>query len=85
MPQRRLIQRPSSVAAECIDTALTVWKLSAVPCTFFAVAGSFYATNKLEPFVFMGSWFFVSGFLGAACCWLKTIPHWLIYWFRLRG
>jgi hypothetical protein len=73
------------VTVESVRTALAVWKLGAIPCVFFAVAGSFYAINKFEPFLVMGGIFIVSGFLAAACCWLKTIPAWLIYWVKLRG
>lgn len=82
---RRLIQRPRSVAAESLHTALTIWKLGAVPSVLIAIACSVYALNKFEPFLLMGGMFVVSGLLGAACCWVKAVPSWLIYWFRLRG
>jgi hypothetical protein len=82
---RRLIQQPASVAAESISTAVTVWKLLAIPMAFFAVASAFHAINKIEPFLLIGGFYAVSGFLGALCCWLKSIPSWLIYWFRTRS
>ena len=82
---RHLIQQPKSVASDAIWTAVTIWKLAAIPMVILAIASTFYATNKLEPFVLFGGFYVVSGFLGAACCWLNSVPSWLIYWFRTRG
>ena len=82
---RRLVQQPKSVAAESISTAVIIWKRLALPMVFFAVTSSFVAINKLEPFLVFGGFFVVSGLLGALCCWLKSIPSWLVYWYRTRS
>ena len=82
---RHLIQQPKSVAADSIWTAVTIWKLALIPMVILAVASTFYAKNKLEPFLLFGGFYIASGFLGAACCWLKSVRSWLIYWFRTRG
>jgi hypothetical protein len=82
---RQLIQQPKSVAADSIWTAVTIWKFAAIPMVILTIASTFYATNKLEPFLLFGGLYVASGFLGAACCWLKSVPSWLIYWFRVRG
>jgi hypothetical protein len=82
---RRLIQQPPSVAADSISTAVAVWKILAIPMAFFAVGSTFYATNKLELLLIFGGFYAISGVLGALCCWLKSVPSWLIYWFRTRN
>lgn len=82
---RRLVQQPKSVAAECIWTAVTVWKLLALPVAAFAVASAIYADNKFHPFLLFGGFYVASGPLGAGLCWLKSLPSWVIYWVRRRG
>lgn len=81
---RQLIRQPRSLAADSIWTAVTIWKWAAIPIVFLAVASAFHATNKIEPILLFGGFYVASGIMGAGCCWLKSVPSWLIYWYRTR-
>ena len=82
---RGLIQQPKDFSSEVIPVVLAVWRVTVIPTALLAVASSFYADNRLEPFLVLGGLFLAGGLVGGMCCAINLAFQWIVFRCPSRG